>query len=434
MLKLLCPLLIIGAVFSLAACGKKEKTAEEKFTPPVNPEPEREEFLSKQQIACEPGTYCPDYIAKIVVFDKGVPRYCTGTLVAKNKLLTSASCLPSYLRTTEADCSDDVHFFFNRGTRPPERLKCKSILQVSSIEPTNPEYWRDDVAILEMSDNLFWREFRDVSRKGLKDMDKVRFFGVEQMNDTTGIIRKEECEVDHGSYLYPLSANESSPNVLISGCKRKTGYRGAAFMDSFPRIRAILTDNSPLRGPLENSPLLIKPLKEFVHASNFACAPFLDETSVLNEQECSKNLDYSSLSTGRARLLSDDERFSSVVAKFEKVASDASKYYKLAASLLQDNDRYQLSFRPTCFKNVSSWLSAVKGDGEVTETPQLPGSTLRKGIDSYGRAITQEVEEKKEKYYLTFSGKRLFKEKLSDVFVSTDDTDTQRLTALKSCQ
>lgn len=434
MLKILAPLLILGAVLSVVSCGKKEKTAEEKITPPVIGDTEREEFLAKQEIVCEPGTYCPDYVAKIVVFDKGAPRYCTGTLVAKNKLLTSASCLPSYLRTTDSDCSEDVHFFFNRGSRPAERLKCKSILQISNIEPTNPEYWRDDVAVLEMSDNLFWREFRDVSKRGVKDMDKIRFFGVEQMNDTTGIIRKEECEVVLNSYLYPLSATESSPNILVAGCKRKTGYRGAAFMDSFPRIRAVLTDNSPLRSTLENSPLLIKPLKDFVHATNFACAPFLDETAVLNEQECSKNLDYGALSTGRARLLSDDERFSSLIGKLEKAADDASRYYKLAASLLQDADRFILSFRPVCFKNVTSWISSVKSNGEVTETPQLPGRTLRKGIDSYGRAITQEVEEKKEKYYLTFSGKRLYKEKLSDVFVSTDNSDTQRLNSLRACQ
>lgn len=434
MLKLLCPLLITGFVFSLISCGKKEKKDSGVYTPHVDPEPEREAFLAKQEIACEPGTYCPDYIAKIVVFDKGTPRYCTGTLVSKNKLLTSASCLPSYLRSTDSDCSQDVHFFFNKGNRPPERLKCKSILQVSSIDADHPEYWRDDVAVLEMSDNLYWREFRDVSRKGIKDMDKLRFFAVEQMNDSTGIIRKEECEAVLGSYLFPLSATESSPNILLAGCKRKTGYRGAGIMDSFPRIRAVLSDNSPLRAALENSPLLVKPLKEFVHVSNFACAQFMDETSTVNEQECAKQLDYSALANERTRLFSDDERFTSIVSKLEKTASDASRFYRFAASLIQDNDKFVTSFRPVCFKSVNSWLNSVKGNGEVTETPELPSHALKKGIDSYGRAITQETENQNTKYYLTFSGKRLFKEKLSDVFVSTDDTAIQRLNSMKACQ
>lgn len=432
---MLVRLVISAAVLALVySCGKQEKgsSKEEPYTPPVLPE--REEILGKQEILCEPGTFCPDYIAKIVVFDKGSVRYCTGTLIDRNKLLTSASCLPSYLRSTEADCSQDIHFFFNKGSRPPERLKCKSILQVSELDGNNTEYWRDDVAILEMSDKLIWREHRDISKKGMRDGDKVRFFAIEQSNNFTAVIRKEECEVVHNSYLYPLSANESSPNTLLAGCSRKQGYRGAAILDGFPRIRAVLSDNSGLKVSLENSPLLIKPLKDFVHVSNFACAPFLNETGFLEEQECAKPLNYPSIAGLRSGLLSDEERFSGLVQKLEQTANSFTKYHRLSAVLTSIGDKHVLDWRPSCFKNVSSWINSVKGDGDVTEAPELPKSTLRKGVDSYGRAVTQEVEDAREKYYFTFSGKRLFKEKLSDVFVSTQNTDTRRLSGLRSCQ
>jgi hypothetical protein len=429
-IKILLPLFVAGLLFS---CGKKEKASvkEEPYTPPQLPE--MEEYLAKQEIVCEPGTYCPDYVAKIVVFDKGSPRFCTGTLVSRNKVLTSASCLPAYLRATDVDCSNYVHIFFSRGNRPPDRSKCQAVLQVSDLDGNLPQYWRDDVAVIELSKTI-WREYKDVSRKGFKDGDKVRFFGVEQSNDYTGIIRKEECETVLSSYLFPLSSNESSPNILLSGCARKTGYRGAAILDNFPRVRGVLSDNSPLRSPLENSPLLIKPLKDFVHVSNFACAPFLDETSVLNEQECAKPIDYQHVATERARLLSDDERFGSLVSDLEKTANSISKYYKISVSLNASGDKDTVSYKPICFKNIASWISSVKANGEVHETPEFPAKTLRKGIDSNGRAVTQEVEGKKEKYYLTFSGKRLYKEKHSDVFVSTDSTDTQRLSSIKACQ
>ncbi len=415
------------------ACGKKEKGSGVEKLPPEMIETERQQFLQSQQVLCEPGTYCPDYIAKIVVFDKGTPRFCTGTMISKYQILTSASCLPSYLRSAEEDCSKDVYFFFNKGSRPPERVGCKSVVQVSALDGNNAEYWRDDVAILQMERNLNWREFRDVSRNGFSDGSKMRFFAVDQSNNFTGVIRKEECEVVLGSYLYPLSSDESSPNVLLSGCTKKNGYRGAAIMDSFPRIRGVLSDLSSLRGALENSSLLIKPLKDFIHATNFACAPFLDETSVLNEVECAKNLEYGDISAGRERLLSDQERFGDLIGKLERSADSLSKYLKITTKLTPVGDRHSLDFRPVCFKNVSSWLPGISSQSSYNYEAVFPARTLRKGLDSNGRAITQEVEEKQMKYYFGFSPKRLAKEKLSDVFLDTDVTDTLRISALKAC-
>ena len=430
MLKILCPLFIFGLIIS---CGKKEAGEKVAQLPPEMLESEKEEFLNKQSIACEPGTFCPDYVAKIVIFDKGSPRYCTGTLIGRSRLLTSSSCLPSYLRSTDVDCSKDVHIFFNRGNRPADRVNCKSILQASYLDSTLPEYWVEDVAVLELDRSFYSRDFKDVTKKGVRDADSYRFFGVEQANDSTGIIRKEECEVVLKSYLYPLSSAESSPNVLLAGCARKTGYRGAAILDSFPKIRGVLSDNSSLRTALVNSPLLIKPLKDFIHMSNFACASILNDTSRVNEQECAKPLDYSRVVSDRAQLLSDELRFSGIVSRLTAIADSAFKYYKTNLILVPSGDRFDVAFRPACFKNVSSWISGVKGDGEITEAPMLPKMTLRKGVDSYGRAITQEVEGKNEKYYFTFSGKRLFKEKLSDVFVSTQNTSSQRINSIKAC-
>lgn len=431
MLRILCPLIVIGL---LVSCGKKESPGkkEEEYRPPQIGEVE--EFLSKQEIVCEPGIYCPDYVAKIVVIDRGSPRYCTGTLVGRSKLLTSASCLPAYLRTPEADCSEDVYIFFSRGNRPPERVKCEAILQVSQLDGNQVEYWRDDVAVLELSRYMWSREYKDVNRKGFRDAEKFRFYGVEQTGDYTGIIRKEECEVVLNSYLYPLSSSESSPNILLSGCARKSGYRGAAILDGYPRIRGVLSDNSSLRTALQNSSLLIKPLKDFVNVSNFACAPFLNDSWALDDQECAKPLDYSGVAGARSRLLSDEERYGELLKTLEKNANSLSKYYKMGVTLVQSNDRQVVTYLPLCFKNISSWLESVKGDGSVTESPDFSTRTLRKGIDSNGRAVTQEGEEVKEEYFLTFSGRRLFKENLSDVFVSTDANPTRRLNSIKACE
>lgn len=431
MLNFLSSLIILGFLFS---CGKKEAGDEVQQLPPEMIESDKEEFLKKQEIACVPGTPCPDYIAKIVVFDKGSIRFCTGTLVGRDKLLTSASCLPSYLRTTDVNCSKDVHIFFNRGNRPPDRLNCKSILQISNLDGNQTEYWHEDIAVLELSRSIFTRDYKDVSRKGLRDGESYRFFGVEQVNDTTGIIKRDDCEVVLNSYLYPLSSDESSPNILLAGCSRKNGFRGAAILDGFPRIRAVLSDNSSLKSALENSALLIKPLKDFIHATNFACASVLDETSTLNDQECLKPLDYSRIVIERARLLSDEERFGNILSNLTEAADPLIKYYQISPVLTQSGDKHVLAFRPACFKNVSSWINEVKEDGEVRESEALPMLTLRKGVDAYGRAITQELEQKKERYYFTFSGKRLFKEKLSDVFLSTDSTNSRRISGIKACQ
>lgn len=430
MLKILSALMIVGLVLS---CGKKEKARTQEETPQLPSMGEREEFLEKQTIVCESGSSCPENVAKIVVYDRGNYRYCTGTLVSRNRVLTSSNCLPSYLRSTEAGCENDVHFFFNRGSRKPLRVGCKAILQASALDGNAVEYWRNDVAVLELKENLYGRESRDVTRRGMSDMDRVRIYGVEQLDSTTGIIRKEECEVVHGSYLYPLSANESSPNVLLAGCARKRGYRGAAILDSFPRIRGVVSERSGFRSSLENSPYLLKPLKDFVHGMNFACAPYLSQTGTLNEVECSKFLDYSAVVSERDRLLSDSARFGGILPRLERAADGASKYFKITLQLVQTDDRFSLSFIPQCFKNVSSWINAVKKDGDVVETPKFPSRTLRKGIDAYGRAATQELEESDVIHRLTFSGKRLFNDGLSDVFQRDGEGSLPPQRGMKAC-
>ncbi len=430
MLKCTLALLIFSFLLS---CGKKESSNKVAALPPELLETEKEELLKKQEILCEPGTFCPDYVTKIVVFDRGQVRYCTGTLISKSKVVTSASCLPNYLRSVDADCSRDVFFFFNRGSRTPERLKCKSILQVSELDGNQSEYWRDDVAVLELERNLNWREYKNVSRKGFRDGESYRFFGVEQSNEFIGVIKKEECEAVLGSYLYPLSSKESSPNILLAGCSRKNGYRGAAILDNMPRIRAVLSDNDTLGTQLESSDLLIKPLKKFIHATNFACAPLLDETSRLDEVECAKVLNYSMITDERTRLLSDETRFGNIVTSLERLADNSNSYLRLSVRLTPVENRQVLDFSPVCFKGVSDWLPEIDDDGSFNFQSSLPSITLRKGVDSYGRAITQELEGKQTMYFFNFSPKRLKKEKLSDVFVDTDATDRVRVSAIKAC-
>jgi hypothetical protein len=168
--------------------------------------------------------------------------------------------------------------------------------------------------------------------------------------------------------------------------------------------------------------------------SNFACAPFLDENSALNEQECAKVLDYSSIANERSRLLSDDLRYGDLLAKLEKTADTASKYLRITASLSTVNDRQVIDFHPTCFKNVSSWLPGIATKNSFEYDATFPARSMRKGVDSNGRAVTQEGDNNSSKYYFGFSPKRLSKEKLSDVFLDTDATEQVRVSALRACQ
>src|SRR5687768_1738012 len=141
---------LVTMAFVLVGCGKKannskaQSSVKEPRTDTVEGN-DTEAYLAKQKVFCEEGEACPNYIAKIVVFDNNkTPRICTGFLVKENIVATSTSCLPDLLRLKDQDCSTDVTLFFpETNISAMERVACKRVLQVSDLTSSDAGLWRD---------------------------------------------------------------------------------------------------------------------------------------------------------------------------------------------------------------------------------------------------------------------------------------------------
>lgn len=415
--------LVLGiCVFSAVGCGKKakESSSPEQQTPHLEPT-QIEQLLQKQEVACDTNQACPNYMSKVVVVNGDKLKYCTGFLVDEDVVATSASCLPLFLRRNTQDCSKDVFFFFPRtANRPAERVGCTEVMLVSQLEGTDPVLWRDDVSFLRISKRLTYRRQAAIVRDGASNNKEYSAWFVDQVDETTALIRRGSGTALHNTYINPLAVNEASPNLIFADTNFKESNSGAPVLDSRGKVRAILSSpiSTNLRDYLNSTGLLLKPLREMAHATNFACAPTVFDNDVLDERECFKDLRYSKVDELRANMLSTTSLFSDMRTKFEAALESKSPYIRFGVKMIPKGDIQETEIYPKCFKPLAGWLTSLNGtrNNYVFEI-SLPFKTFRRAMDANGRiqGVTQDVPEKK--YYMQFSLKSLRSTKTSVIFM-----------------
>ena len=417
---------------TVIACGKKEGqknsgTSLDFSTPPMTSDVEL--LLQKQELVCEQGKFCPNYIAKVAVVHGSEVRICTGFLADSNIIATSTSCLTNILRLSNQDCSQDVFFYlpnsFNRSTF---RVGCKKVLQVSQLSSNDPSLWRDDVSFLELQNPILFRRALPFSRDGFEDRTVYTSWAIEQVDKHTAFIRKLDCEAVHKSYVNPLASNISSPNMMFAGCDLKPGHNGAPIVDGRGRVRGMVSQqmNPKLRGYIESTGLLSEPLKPLFHATNFACAPLLYNTDVLNERECTKELNYQNIDSLRANMLNMEGVFEALKTSLEERLSQKNQYFNVGVKLSAVGDAEITQYYPKCFKNVSSWISNLNIARSVFSFPTyLPKISFQKVMNGLGHIEAKEVENGEKKHYMQFSPKSLNNYGYSRVFLWNNDDINQ---------
>jgi hypothetical protein len=411
-------------VVIVIGCGKKTETTQttslERQTGPVITD--LEQYLEKQELTCETGEVCPNYIAKLAVVSGNRVKFCTGFLVGPETLATSSSCLTSLLRLNNQDCSKDVHIYFPSSfNRKSERVGCKKVLEASQIEvKEDVVLWRDDVSFLELDQTMRFRRQLSFLREGMSNHKNFIVWGVEQIDDFNAFIRRQSCEAVHNSWVNPLVTKDTSPGMLMSDCIFKNGYTGGPIMDSRGKVRGSISQpmSSKIRDYLQSTGLLLRPLKEMLHATNFSCAKTHLDSEVADERECTKDLNYSVLDKIRNDMLAPDLLFNEFKTKFEQKISDASKYFNFGVKLLVNGEMRKLQIFPKCFKNINNWIFELNTTRSAySYEMKVPNTIFQRSMDPYGRIRSSEATDGEKGYFIQFSPKSLRAGNSSTVFM-----------------
>ena len=419
--KSLSTCVLCSLIFALFACGKKADNSggPAKTVDPLEPD-DFETYLSNQSITCADNSSCPTYIAKVVVRQgPGNYKTCTGFLTDSNTVATSTTCLSKLLRLTGQDCSQDVYFFFTKPFAKALRVGCKTVEQASENYGSDPVFNRDDVAFLRMDTSLPFRRNLSISRDGIPNNKTMTFMGVEQTDSQNGEIKEIPCMTAQNSYVNPLVSSDDSPGVNLAGCKFTDSFTGAPIIDykNKNRVRGILTQamNPAIRKYLEDTKLLVNGLKDFIHGTNFACAPTIYDSNVADEKECGKDLTQLQLNKLRGNMLATSTLFAEFKTRLE-TALEATKYIRFAVTMTPQQvpgdpsrlnyDVQDVTVEPKCFKDVNT----MSNDKVITiKNFRLPKRTFKKIMDDVGRPQSVEIDNGSDSFYINFSPKEVKK-------------------------
>ena len=423
--------LLLMAALVFVGCGKKAVESANINKPTINPQrTDLDILLEKQEVSCAPGRSCPPYISKVVAVDGNNLKHCTGFLTDNETIVTSSSCLPNYLRVKGQDCSDDVFFYFEEGGKTSS-VGCSEVLEVSQLDTRDYFLWRHDVIFLKLK-NPVKRRSLIIDRTGLADMSKYIIWSVDQVNDFQSEIRKsEECEAVHNTYFNPLVVNESSPLVTVAGCQLNKGNSGSPLIDYRGKLRGVVSSavDPVFMERVSSLNILEKPLKNIIYVSNFACAPSIYDTDVLNEMECGKDISMNILQRSRDELLNTSRVFNLSLKRLEASVNEKNKFFRLGVRLsaASTETSTQLEIFPKCFKNVATWLLEFRKRGgkyqeSTTFGQEIPLINLKIVMDEFGRIKSSESVTQKLWTSFRFSPSSLESKETSDVMMWVEGT------------
>lgn len=413
----------VGMSFlAIICCGKKVEDSDKssgnhRYDTPISTD--LEQSLKDQQLSCEPGSVCPNYLGMIQVIDKGQIRTCTGFLVDKNIIATSSSCLPEILRLANQDCSNDVHFFFSSMVSDKTvRVGCDSVISASDLKSSNPVLWRDDIAYLKMNSSLSFRRTLKFSRKGFADQDLYTAWFISRMDAKTSFIKRETCKNIQSSYVNPFANNPSSPNILVSDCELSESASGAPLVDKRGEVRGVVSKhvNNSISEYLVKVGLANAPLKKMFHGTSYACAPTIYDSQVLDEVECLKDMGQVALDEGLTKVLEPVEVFDTALKELNKELNDQVPYMNFNVSLEGNAIQKALSFTPRCFKPLNQWIDKVDYTSTFVTDFYFPQTIVKKSLDTYGKLTATISKAKNQKFNLQFSTRNLKKYANSKVF------------------
>lgn len=423
MLRIFCNAFIL---LTVVACGKKiapSKNSNGNANDSKNPlSSSLMNFIQKQSVVCEDDKLCPESIAKIVVIDRDVIRYCTATLISDQMMVTSASCLPETLRAPGLDCSSNIFAIFPKtNTVDSNKVSCSKIVSSDSNANIDPALWKSDFTFFSLQSSVN-RKASDISRLGLKNGQKYQTWKVHYENDTDSVIKSEKCMPVHDSYSNPFADSSTSPMMPIAGCYIQEGSGGAPLFNNKAELVGIFSEklDSDVVFYISMSNLLSEPMLSMHFASNFSCAKLpTDELDYDLDKDCYKQISRVQLDKLRSSYLTSDKIHKENMNNILEELEINSKFFKWNMNFYQDfrNNKWHAHVvKPKCFFDIDTWIDDFTRIGGFIRSYievdfEFKQYEIKTKLNRFLRPVSVVEQDGMKKYKLTFNPKSAFNDK-----------------------
>jgi hypothetical protein len=387
-MKLLGILLLILIFGLLHSCGEPGGDNPETAIRPVTPgdgssDEELEEFLKNQDVICEDRGACPESIGKVIVLNSNSGddistnifphRFCTGTLVGKDILMTSASCLTPQMRSGTRKCENlFVVFAAVNEQLPKQVLGCERVLDTTRTEELNKvklPLFRNDYAFIKLK-GVVQRFPSFLGTEGISN-GVYRAWKVDVEDKNTGVIRSENCSPRFNTFVNPFATTSYSPFIPFSDCPfydgEFSGNTGAPLMDSRGFVAGIVS--APISQEMveifEDDDLMTEEASPIVHVTNVSC---LGRPGQVDKQSgknpgCRRSINRKLLADLQSKLISSEELFAETKRRVSNDVLNYNNYFKYEVEMeyTEDADNmfvrwFEPKLKPVCFDNYEEWI------------------------------------------------------------------------------
>jgi len=361
-------------MFALFSCGKSIQDEDETYTPPVIPDTDEVilEALKNQRLTCDSSSYCPEYIAKLSIISNEKTNFCQGTLIPGNKVVTSASCIPSWLRVSGASCSSNIVVSFASRSDEAQNFECDIIESVSSNLRRTRELWDNDIAVISLK-RPTRRKAALLSSEGVSSNDQLYRWSMKLETLFDAKVSRDICTRIMNSYANPFADNKDTSFQTITGCSLDDRPLGATLLSKKGHFIAVQSHemSGKIIQSLQESNILTDEVANISFATNLACTDIRMNNSEMKPKGCFDRKNYYVLDKKRAEILESQEIHQDNIRDLETEVSKSKKYFRWSFSFVPNKRKfgYELKMnRPKCFFGVDKWINDYRR-GNSIRTP-----------------------------------------------------------------
>lgn len=334
-------------------------------------------------------------------------EFCNWVLIDKNMALTSSSCIPESLKSSDVkDCGNYLFGKFKTNSNETE-AKCKKVLFASEIPEDN--YFINDYALIELDRDIPDTDFHPLNRKGITNREEVTIMALSQSsgpgfsNRYFTSYNPTKCNIQSSDIFGKILSPGSSPvfgfkqdhHSFTHNCQPLNGKSGAAVIT---KDGSLIGLSNVVRDYQKMIPSDLRPsnkiAKDMTLISNLSCQKFnLDNLDSDISPTCiNENVS--------DRIVIKDEQVEiehHINKDLNKITTTLPKYFEYNHYAQKDANSFSISIQPTCIKPLSQWsesdrLKVTKYSTMRTAYKLAYSASYQMFVDLYGNyVVTRET-------------------------------------------
>ena len=405
--------MLLGAFLILfSACGEKSKDNKDLDDKIIKNEKIFPEFVESQKLICDTEN-CPEFLTKITVITPKSIRYCTGTLLTKNLVVTSAQCLPSNMRAAHLRCDNSVFFTFAKTSgAKAQTVGCNQIKYADRNITSDPALWSSDLVFFKLSQSVN-RLTPDLMDDPLVVARDARIWKLSYIDELTASITESVCDLAGRNYLYPHNNTGFSSMVIGSNCGlEKEGNLGAPIFSGDKLVgvysvkeRQRLLNFLKIKGYIEDDKV------SFEYFSRLTCSSYLFDGHRHKPSYCKSNISFDHLDRRRSELLAAGSLHSQSLEDIRNELETPEKYFLWRVEFRKnrrDNSIEVSMGRPKCIYNSANWIWEFKPSRRSIYTKGTvkivwPNYLVKTKLDSLLRPYSEVQQYGQKNYSIEFN-------------------------------